>query len=84
MAVRWVDKPDPLVADATPVKPVFVEPTQDEFEAWWRAFPSPGAPKRACRFCKDVVTVGCGKEQYGSCANWAAAERRRKQEKPHV
>lgn len=84
MAVRWVGKPDPLVADATPAKPVVVEPPQDEWEARWRAFPGANAPRHPCRWCKDMVTVGCGKEHYGGCANWAAAERRRKQEKPHV
>lgn len=70
MVVRIVGRPDPLVADAAPVKALYVEAAQEELEAWWEKFPSPNARRRACRFCKDMVTVACSADEHARCLNF--------------
>ena len=82
MVVRLIRKVDPLVADAAPAKPLYVEPSAEELLAWWSAFPSPGAKKKLCKHCGDLVTVGCAAESHARCMNFAMAKRR--QEKRHV
>jgi hypothetical protein len=87
MVVRIVKKPAPiddLVEGAVSARPAFQEPTPEEAEAWWQAFPSPDVKPKPCKFCGDKLIRGCRESEHARCLNFYTAERRREREKSNA